>query len=447
MRNVMRSLATATATATVIAATALLTTGASAEVNFKGKKVDVIMGSAAGGGTDGTTRLIGRYLEIYLPGNPTMTYRNLPGGHGAKALNYFAASVKPDGLSWLGGSSAHVDPNALMKPANKYNPTKFSFFGGVSRGGSIIFINSKKMPNLTDKSLPPVIVGEIDGNRSWAQMIMFGQEALGWNAKFVIGYPGTSQLLLAVRRGEVDMIGTSNLTLLMEMFKTGEFRGVTQMGDSVASGEVAGRSDFADVPVFNQLVEGKMTGITKDAFEFWNLLNMIDKWYALPPNSPPEIVDAYQTAWDKSTTDPEFLKNARLQFSEDFIPMKGTLMQDLVAKTAYPAKELTGFIESMKVKNGLPAEPLDDEQLAALAKEKGLDKMPTVKTTLKQVGDGGRDILFEVEGKEHKAEVSSGRTQITIAGQKAERKDLKPGLACDVSYPGDKLEASTIACK
>ena len=446
MRSFMQSLATVVCS--VLAATALVASDAAAEVNFKGKRIDVIMGSASGGGTDGTTRLVGRYLEKYLPGNPEMTYRNLPGGHGAKALNYFASTVKPDGMTWVGGSSAHIDPNALMKPANKYNPTKFYYFGGVSRGGSIVFINSKKLPNLTDKSQQPVVVGEIDGNRSWAQMIMFGQEALGWNVKFVIGYPGTSHLLLAVRRGEVDMIGTSNLTLLKEMFKTGEFKGVAQMGDSVATGgEVTGRSDFADVPVFDKMVEGKLTGLAKESFEFWNLLNMVDKWYALPPNTPPEIVTVYRTAWDQLTKDPEFIKNAHLQFSEDFLPMQGPFMQKLVDKTAYPAKELTGFIESMKVKNGLPAEPLTDEQLAALAKEKGLDKMPSVQATLKQVGDGGRNVMFVVDGKEHTAEISSSRTQISVAGNKAERKDLKPGLACEISYLGDKQEASTIACK
>src|SRR5690242_8674773 len=145
MRNLMHSLATVACS--LLATTALAVSDAAAEVNFKGKRIDVIMGSAPGGGTDGTTRLIGRYLEKYLPGNPEMTYRNLPGGHGAKALNYFAGSVKPDGMSWIGGSSAHIDPNALMKPANKYNPTKFYYFGGVSRGGSIVFINSKKLPN------------------------------------------------------------------------------------------------------------------------------------------------------------------------------------------------------------------------------------------------------------------------------------------------------------
>lgn len=445
MGNVIRSFATVICG--VAAATALLTFGAVAEVSFKGKKIDVIMGSGAGGGTDGTTRLVGRYLEKYLPGKPDMQYRNLPGGHGTKALNYFASTIKPDGLSWVGGSSAHIDPNNLMKSAVKYDPTKFHFIGGVSRGGSIVFVNSKKAKNLTDKSLPPVIVGELDGSRSWAQMIMFGQEGLGWNVRFVIGYPGTSNLLLAVRRGEVDMIGTSNLKLLQDMFKTGEFQGVAQMGDSDATGDVAGRSDFAHIPVFDKLIEGKLTGQAAASFEFWTMLNQMDKWYALPPGTPAEIIETYRTAYDQVIKDPEFLKNAHLQFSEDFMPMKGDLVQRLVEKTSYPDKQLTSFIEQMKVKNGLPAEGLSDEQLAALAKEKGLDKMPSVHTTLKQVGNEGRDILFEVDGKEHKADVSSSRTQITIAGKKAERKQLKPGLACEVSYPGDKQQATAIVCK
>src|SRR3954469_21432370 len=101
---------------------------AKADVTFKGRTIEVILGSAPGGGTDGTTRLVGTYLEKYLPGHPTMRYRNVPGGHGTKGLNYFA-KAKPDGLTWAGGSSAHTDPSALRKSVVEYDPTKFGFFG------------------------------------------------------------------------------------------------------------------------------------------------------------------------------------------------------------------------------------------------------------------------------------------------------------------------------
>ena len=399
---------------------AALLSGASAEVNFKGKTIDVIMGSAAGGGTDGTTRLVGTYLEKYLPGNPTMRYRNVPGGHGTKGLNYFA-KAKPDGLTWAGGSSSHTDPAALRKSVVEYNPTQFGFFGGVSRGGSIVFIRKEKLADLTDKSKPPVVVGVLDGNRSWEQLITFGKETLGWNVKFVVGYPGTSFLLLAVRRGETHMMGTSNLALLKEMFDTGGFVGVAQLGGGDTGANDEARTGFESIPTFPVMMKGKARGLEAEAFEFWTALNDIDKWYALPPNTPKDIVEAYRTAWEKMIKDPEFIRLGKLQFSADFTPIAGAKQQEFIQKTAYPKKEITAFMDDMKIKNGLPAEALSDEELAAMAKAKGLDKtdVPALKAKLTGVGSGGRDIEFVIDGASKKLDVSSSRTKVTIAGQKA----------------------------
>ena len=57
------------------------------EVSFAGKKIDMYIGSSPGGGTDLSSRLIGDYVAKYLPGRPTIVYRNIPGGQGVKALN------------------------------------------------------------------------------------------------------------------------------------------------------------------------------------------------------------------------------------------------------------------------------------------------------------------------------------------------------------------------
>jgi tripartite-type tricarboxylate transporter receptor subunit TctC len=442
-KSIMRTTLALLCGAALVAGTAQ----AGAEVNFKGKTIDVILGSAAGGGTDGTSRLVGTYLEKYLPGNPTMRYRNIPGGHGAKGLNHFA-KLKPDGLSWAGGSSSHTDPNALRKSVVEYDPTKFHFFGGVSRGGSIVFIRKEKLANLTDKSKPPVVVGVLDGNRSWEQMITFGKELLGWNVRFVVGYPGTSFMLLAVRRGETHMMGTSNLSLLKEMFATGDFVGVAQLGGGEGGQNDEARTNFENIPTFPTMVKGKASGLAAEAFEFWTALNDIDKWYALPPGTPKEIVDAYRTAWAKMIKDPEFIKQGKSLFSVDFAPVSGELQQEMVAKTAYPKSAIVSYMDELKVKHGLPAEPLTDEELAALAKAKGLDKaeIPSVKAKLTAVSSGGREIEFPAKGTTQKLEVSSSRTKITVAGQKAAREDLKPGMDCNIEYMDDSKEANGVAC-
>jgi tripartite-type tricarboxylate transporter receptor subunit TctC len=425
----------------------LCVTGAhSAEDNlFKGKRVEAIVVSSPGGGTDQSTRLVGRFLEKHLPGKPDVVYRNMPTGHGVAALNYFAKQVKPTGFTWVGGSNAQVDATMLAKEAVEYDPTKFIYFGGITRGGSVIILNKDKLANLTDKSLPPVVVGEIDGNRTWGQLIMWGADALGWNIKFVVGYPGSGALSLAARRGEIDMYGTSGLLQLKDMIGTGQFTPVVQDG-VLANGQPLGRKDFPDVPIFDTMIAGKLSGLAQDTYEFWSSGVQMDKWYALPAGTPDNYVAAYRAAWNRLVVDPEFLKVAHLQFGEDVTPVTGNDVAKLVKATAYPRKEITAYMESLKLKHGLPAQPLRDDEIAKLAKERGLvDESPKVATILKAVNNDGRQVVFTAGGKDEMLEVSSSRTKVSVGGSKAARADLKAGMNCEIAYNGKNAE--TIACK
>jgi tripartite-type tricarboxylate transporter receptor subunit TctC len=412
---------------------------------FKGKRIESIVVSTAGGGTDTSTRLVGRFLTKHLPGQPDVIFRNMPAGHGTAGLNYFAKQVKPNGLTWVGGSSSHTDSVTLAKEAVEYDPTMFEFFGGVSRGGSLLVLRKEKLKNLTDKSLPPVIVGEIDGNRSWGQMVMWGADILGWNIRFVVGYPGSGPLNLAARRGEIDMFGTAGLTLLRQILATNQFVAVAQDG-SVGDKSSVGRKDFPDVPVFADLVEGKTSGLAAETFEFWNSSVQMDKWYALPAGTPAEYVEAYRSAWAKLVADPEFLKSAHLQFGEDFTPVSGDHVAKLVSRTSYPRKEITAHLESLKIKYGLPAQPLRDDEIARLAKERGLTtESPKVSAVLKAVNNDGRQIVFVSDDKEETVEVSGSRTTVSIGGKKAARAELKAGMDCEIGYNGK--DADVIACK
>ena len=342
----------------VVLALALGASEARSEISFLNKKIEVLIGSEAGGGTDGTTRLLARYLAKYLPGTPTMVIRNMPGARGTLALNHFVTSptVKPDGLTWVGGGSAHIDANAVLRPQVKYDPDAFQYIGAVSRGGSFLLLRKEKAQNLTDKSLPPAIVGTIDGAGSWEQAVMFGQKGLNWNAKFVLGYRGTQELLVAIQRGEIDMIGTANAPFLMQMLETGSFVMVAQEGTPEELAANDQRSAFGAVPPIGNLLAGKLTGVAADAFQFWSLTRQVDKWYALPVGTPAEIVDVYRKAYDNAVIDPEFLKYAYAQFSEDFKALSGATFQTLVTRTTHPGKAILDLIDSMKAENGIRSE-------------------------------------------------------------------------------------------
>ena len=172
----------------------------------------------------------------------------------------------------------------------------------------------------------------------------------------------------------------------------------------------------------------------------------MDKWYALPTGTPPQYIAAYRTAWSNLTKDPEFIKSAQLQFGDDVTPVSGEDVLKLVKATAYPRNEITAYLESLKIKYGLPAQPLRDDEIAKLAKERGLvPESLKVTAVLKAVNNDGREIVFTAGDKEEKLEVSSSKTTLTVAGNKVARGDIKPGMRCEIGYTGK--DAESIACR
>src|SRR5262245_23154641 len=193
--------------------TALLATSAAAQepIAFKGKTITMLVGSAAGGGTDATGRVIAPFLTKYLPGNPAVVVQNMPCADGIVALNYFVQQVQPDGLTVTTGESPQIDPIRYRAPQSRYDPVKFEFVGGVGRGGSMIVMDSAAEQRLHDKAAAPVTVGVASAVPRSGQLIAaWGMGFLGWNAKWITGYRGTSALMLALQQGELDMTATSN---------------------------------------------------------------------------------------------------------------------------------------------------------------------------------------------------------------------------------------------
>jgi hypothetical protein len=173
-------------------------------VSFQGKQILMVIGYRPGGGTDIAGRLIARNLGKYLPGQPTIVVQNIPGADGMVALNYIVQQTKPDGLTITMGSGTQIDPLHSRKPQVKYNPADFKFIGGAGKGGTALIINKEAEKRIVDKKAEPVIMGALSGMpRSGMQMTAWGKEFLDWNVRWVVGYPGTNDLTVALERGEL----------------------------------------------------------------------------------------------------------------------------------------------------------------------------------------------------------------------------------------------------
>lgn len=321
--------------------------------DFDGKTVSVIVPFTAGGGTDAAARLISLMIAQELPGKPTLIVKNIPGGGGIPAMNYFVQQTAPDGLALVVGSSSLSDPINYRKPQSKFDTTKFHIVGGVGRGGSMLVIRKEALGRLSDKAKPPAVMASIGGiPRFSLQMTAWGIELLGWNAKWVVGYPGTDDLILAIDRGEVDMTATSSIFQLAKLTRAEQFMVLVQTG-RIQDGKFVARPEFPHVPVFDDLVAGKLSDpIAKQAYDYWKSLSSIDKWIALAAGTPDMITKVYREAFIRVGKNPRFKELGR-KLSEDFDAMAWEDIDRMHKTLAATPPEAVAFISNMLRKQGL----------------------------------------------------------------------------------------------
>jgi len=71
-------------------------------VDFSGETITWIIPFNVGGGSDVWARLYAPFFKRYLPGNPIVAVKNMPGGGSITGGNYFHTRVKADGLTVFG---------------------------------------------------------------------------------------------------------------------------------------------------------------------------------------------------------------------------------------------------------------------------------------------------------------------------------------------------------
>ena len=122
----------------ILAGIACLAVGAtsvqaqSAAEFYKGKTLNLVVSSSAGGGYDVLARTIGRHLPKHIPGLSVVNVRNMPGAGGIVATNFIYNLAPKDGLT-IGGvqNNTPFEPLLGTKEA-EYDPKKFNWLGSPS---------------------------------------------------------------------------------------------------------------------------------------------------------------------------------------------------------------------------------------------------------------------------------------------------------------------------
>ena len=275
--------------------------------SFAGKTVTMTIGFGAGGSVDLYGRTLGQYLMQHLPGHPSLVVVNQLGAGGVVALNGWVTRAEPNGLAVTLVAESQADPDALARTQAKYDPKTLNYVGGETAYSQGLFVNKDAVARLGDKAAKPVIMGLVGSTlRSGNYGVLWGVKYLGWNVKWVRGYPSTSELRQALERGEIDMSTFGASRDIKGLIDSGNYKIVIQ-GGTVKDGKRVPRAAFGDAPILSDLVKAKIADpAAQKAFDYTESVAQVGIWLALPPKTPDNIVATYVKAFNDTLADPQY---------------------------------------------------------------------------------------------------------------------------------------------
>ena len=212
-----------------------------------GQKIQWIVPNALGGGYDTYSRLIEPYLEKVLKAE--ITVRNIPGAGGmvgAKTIK----EAKPNGLTIgiLDGSGMLIA--ALSGEKNAPDLTDdFTILSRIARSRQV-WATSTSSPIksisdiLSEAGKRPIVFGTLNVASLSFYNIAVTSHLLGLDAEIVTGYRGSKAGVLAIQRGEIEIISYSFESILRHI-ERGDVRPLLQISDE----PIASHPVLKDVPL------------------------------------------------------------------------------------------------------------------------------------------------------------------------------------------------------
>lgn len=311
---------------------------------YKGKTVSVIVGASPGGGYDGYSRLLARHMGRHIPGNPKVIVKNMPGAGGIVAANYLYTSAPKDGTVF-GTFPRGVPMIPLLAEDDgiEFKAPLFNWVGSLNNEVSVcVTWHKSKVKEWTDLRETELVLGAAGQGTSDTMFPAVLSKILGTKLKIISAYPGSSELLLAIERGEVDgrcgWSWSSIKSRKADWVRDGKINILMQMA-------LQKHQDLPDVPLVMDLAE------TEDQRRVLKLIfarQSMGRPFAAPPEIPEDRVRALRAAFQAMVKDPAFLADAK-KVKLEVDPVAGEAVNELM-RSVYdtPGKLVTKAREAVK---------------------------------------------------------------------------------------------------
>jgi tripartite-type tricarboxylate transporter receptor subunit TctC len=302
-----------------VACLSLAACGLSASVHaedfYKGKTITIVVGSSSGGGYDTYARFLARNWPKYISGNPNVVVENMPGAGSLKATNYIFNVAPKDGTA-VGAVQQGILFEPLFKTMGsgkeaKFDPMKLGWIGAATHDTSIMVVwHTTPFKSLADIKSAQVLTGSAGATTNYSVYARLMNATMGTHLKIVEGYRGTSDVTLALERGEIQAVTGWDYSSLIgtkaDWVKNHDVRILVQFGAHKLS-------DLPDVPLAR---EQATTAVNRKVLDLITLRQEIGRPYIAPPGLPADRLATLSGSFQKMMHDEAFLDDAREHRSE-----------------------------------------------------------------------------------------------------------------------------------
>jgi tripartite-type tricarboxylate transporter receptor subunit TctC len=285
---------------------------AQAEPFYKGKTVRIVVGFSPGGTFDLWARALAQHMGKYIPGNPTFVVQNMPGGGSVIAGNYVYGVAKPDGLTLATFSPSLYIEQLMGRKEVQYDWAKFSWIGNPEKTDRIFYTRAESSYKTIEdmrKASEPAKCGATGIGTISHYFPRLLAEALGLKVTIVAGYGGSSDVNLALEKGEVHCWGGTVQAFFgsepgRTWHKTGFVRVLVQGGKQRDP-------KLPDVPTVWELMEKyKTPDVTRRLARVMLAADELGRPYVGTPGTPGDRVQILREAFKKVLTDRDLLAEA-----------------------------------------------------------------------------------------------------------------------------------------
>jgi len=290
---------------------------------YKGRTVSVIIGYSPGGGYDLYARVLAQHMSRHIPGNPTIIPQNMPGAGSIKAANYVFSVAPKDGT--VIGTFARGMAGAALIGQTNIDARKFTWLGSMTKDVTLcISWGPSPIKTWNDVMTKQFTAG---GEGAAGDPDIFAKlykNVFGAKIRLATGFPGTTDITLAMQRREVD--GLCGISWSTVKSRYGNW--VTEKKINILIQAAPAKApDLPNVPLASDLTK---TTEQRQILDFAVASEVLARPFVAPPGIPADRKAVLVAAFAATLKDPAFLADAKKTLI-DIDPVSATEAQAVVA--------------------------------------------------------------------------------------------------------------------